>query len=844
MLKKRFSKTCIVAVIAVCILAGSTSYAAPINTDTPVLNNVNETNNEIYSGNDFLQSLISVYENLSGEQISFEQKNDIPEGILKAISLGLISEEDIENYKNPISKQNAAHFIYQIIMKYDSSFELSADESNFILNSCYDNGKLFDENKIAFAFCLKYGIFKFDTETYPGDALTNEQADEILSRILNEFSKNISFNINDKKITINDTEENLLSLFGNPNRIDKTIYDFSWYVYNSLYSNYFMVGIKEGKICAFYSNSNGVEFGGIKKGDAVPETEIKGLNFYPDENGNIEGILYNPNEIKTYTYNEELLSAVENELCDLINSHRVSNGKMTLNKIDAVNKINVFSESAGQNVQELFYGMLIQKSENPDIINETINTSSDIAIDVVTTDDGGLRAAAATNSGVFGILPDKTSDAAPDKSDYTVQKPAHIGTPKITSIKNGDVLNSDEDVVIDINKSVSDKYFIKIFDVEQQRDVVCQYIVSGEKSFVFQKEIFTPGADYIVEMCSLDGEELNYADSVEFTYGEAINPVSIETPFNNSYTYDSETELFLTSSVYHDFKIEVINEDKENIISTVIRDTNTTILDSIPSGKYTLQVTALMHGTDAERGMGTVSFEVKKVNPEIKTYILNPDEKFNFIYESPDSKYLYFYDEEIIYVDEEVTEIQTETVTDENGQETVIETPVTKTVQSPRKKIIQKKVPATKQYRKLRCMYTSGTYTTGAIVTENSTEKGNAIANSALLYQGIPYVWGGESTSGFDCSGLVKYVCNKLGISVHRTSADQFAYDGEYVLKSQLIPGDLIFFQDNGVIHHVGIYIGDGKMVHAPHTGDVVKVSSINSDYYMREYAGAKRVSK
>ena len=105
-------------------------------------------------------------------------------------------------------------------------------------------------------------------------------------------------------------------------------------------------------------------------------------------------------------------------------------------------------------------------------------------------------------------------------------------------------------------------------------------------------------------------------------------------------------------------------------------------------------------------------------------------------------------------------------------------------------------------------------------------------------------MWGGESTSGFDCSGLVKYVCNKLGISVHRTSAEQFAYDGEYVLKSQLIPGDLIFFQDNGVIHHVGIYIGDGKMVHAPHTGDVVKVSSINSDYYMREYAGAKRVSK
>jgi cell wall-associated NlpC family hydrolase len=109
-------------------------------------------------------------------------------------------------------------------------------------------------------------------------------------------------------------------------------------------------------------------------------------------------------------------------------------------------------------------------------------------------------------------------------------------------------------------------------------------------------------------------------------------------------------------------------------------------------------------------------------------------------------------------------------------------------------------------------------------------------ATIAMQYLGVPYVWGGGSPSGFDCSGLVMYVFAQLGISLPHYAAAQFGV-GEPVARDQLQPGDLVFFDGLG---HVGIYIGGGEMIHAPHTGDVVKISPLSE--FGASYVGARRI--
>ncbi len=134
------------------------------------------------------------------------------------------------------------------------------------------------------------------------------------------------------------------------------------------------------------------------------------------------------------------------------------------------------------------------------------------------------------------------------------------------------------------------------------------------------------------------------------------------------------------------------------------------------------------------------------------------------------------------------------------------------------------------------------TKSTSTYTTPASNPKGSSIVSTAKKYLGVKYVYGGTTPKGFDCSGLVQYVCKSLGISVNRTAASQFS-NGRAVNKSDLQPGDLVFFAKSSKISHVGIYIGGGQMIHAPHTGDVVRIASINSGYYKRTYVGARRVS-
>lgn len=121
---------------------------------------------------------------------------------------------------------------------------------------------------------------------------------------------------------------------------------------------------------------------------------------------------------------------------------------------------------------------------------------------------------------------------------------------------------------------------------------------------------------------------------------------------------------------------------------------------------------------------------------------------------------------------------------------------------------------------------------------------GQQVVNIAKQYIGTPYLYGGMSPYGFDCSGFVKYVYSQLGINLNRIAEDQ-AKNGYAVDRENLAPGDIICFSSasgSSYISHVGIYVGDGKFIHSPRTGYTVTIESLNGTSYARRFYCARRI--
>ncbi len=127
---------------------------------------------------------------------------------------------------------------------------------------------------------------------------------------------------------------------------------------------------------------------------------------------------------------------------------------------------------------------------------------------------------------------------------------------------------------------------------------------------------------------------------------------------------------------------------------------------------------------------------------------------------------------------------------------------------------------------------------TGGILARTS-KMAQALTRSALRFLGVPYAFGGTSTSGFDCSGFVQHVFASLGIALPRTADAQ--YDVGHRAVGGPHPGDLVFFDTYGGVSHVGIYLGSGRFVHASSSHGVM-VSRLSESYWASRYVGAKRL--
>lgn len=119
------------------------------------------------------------------------------------------------------------------------------------------------------------------------------------------------------------------------------------------------------------------------------------------------------------------------------------------------------------------------------------------------------------------------------------------------------------------------------------------------------------------------------------------------------------------------------------------------------------------------------------------------------------------------------------------------------------------------------------------------------VSISAISLIGTPYVWGGNTPdSGFDCSGLIVYVYNNSGIKLPRTTSAMSSMKKPNVSRDSLKTGDLVFFATAGgrKVSHAGIYVGDGRFVHAPSTGGVVRLNNLQEGYWSKRFVSAKRI--
>ncbi len=143
-----------------------------------------------------------------------------------------------------------------------------------------------------------------------------------------------------------------------------------------------------------------------------------------------------------------------------------------------------------------------------------------------------------------------------------------------------------------------------------------------------------------------------------------------------------------------------------------------------------------------------------------------------------------------------------------------------------------------RQYLVVPSQFVSNLPSRGASVSS----KGQAVVELAKQYLGTPYVYGGASPSGFDCSGFVYYVYKQFGVTLNRVAADQMT-NGTWVSASEMAPGDIIGFKNSsGYVNHVGIYVGGGMMIHSPQSGETVRFESVVTGNYSMRIAAVRRI--
>lgn len=858
---------------------------------------------------DILDQAVALYEKLSGEAVAMPNgmNFDEEEFIIKSVALGFVNADEIDNISDStaLRKQDVMTVLYKTIINFDDSYALSSGEVDEILNSCNENALIDEENRAGYAFMIKHGIANTAVNTEPNKSVTWDGCRILVDVLYNIFMQDVTFNTADVNVVIGANIDTITSVIGEPDRIDTSDYGFDWYVYNSDYSKFMMVGVDNDRICAFFSNSDSFSLEGIKSGDSLTAAyrymKDSSYRFF-EKDGKIDAVMFNTQD-KIRESSEIDGSIRAAEIIDIINANRVKNSleplKIDEDKLETVqdmskqakykslsqdnsvsHELNGAFHESGYDIFGIYSKLIESDNEalgkGVNVISvgadtiEGYHTMSSIMVDKVSEAELAKakepREIAVTKNSISSEENNNKSkehisfskivkevnrySAAKDEVETTIEtvssETKEKNAPVIVNPVNEAVIPEGSDCVIELEKSVADEYAVKIFSIEDEEYIVNSYIKTKEKQLTFNSALFESGKDYVITVSAVTEDETIEGEEITVRYGEVSeNDISMVSPITGESIDDDSLHIEWESEKFHDFIVDIYDSEGKLALSEKITDANSADIENIAPGNYFVYVSAIRRDNpEVVKIQCDAAVTIALPQPVITEHILEPGEKFYPVYEDKDMGLLCFYDEDIVDV---------ETV-DENGNSVMVS----------RKKITEKQVKSVNYYEQLaklqnKVEYFEGSNTlqtvksdevqyvspTGDMSINGRTvyngEIGNAVVKEAEKYLGVPYVWGGTTPAGFDCSGLVQYVYKSLGIDISRVTYTQ-VNEGVEVSKDELQPGDLVFFAKNGDVHHVGIYAGNDMMIHAPHTGAVVEYQSLNDAYYADSFYCGRRM--